>query len=147
MKRTSSAILALAISSITATAYAETQSQEFTPVTVNTKSAQADASGFVEGQSITGTTRNWYANEQLHRGAKFTYRKDGVATPTDRRINWVQGTIVKYNSGFTQGTVGLSTELAAYNEVALERDRKNLASNNGGAPGTRPGAEIGRAHV
>ena len=140
MKRTSSAILALAISSITATAYAETQSQEFTPVTVNTKSAQADASGFVEGQSITGTTRNWYANEQLHRGAKFTYRKDGVATPTDRRINWVQGTIVKYNSGFTQGTVGLSTELAAYNEVALERDRKNLASNNGGAPGTRPGA-------
>ncbi len=140
MKLTSSAILALAISGITATAYAETQSQEFTPVTVNTKSSQADATGFVEGQSISGTTRNWYANEQLHRGGKFTYRKDGVATPTDRRINWVQGTIVKYNSGFTQGAVGLSTEVAAYNEIALERDRENLASNNGGAPGTRPGA-------
>ncbi len=140
MKLSSSAILALAISSVTATAYAETQSQEFTPVTVNTKSAQADATGFVEGQSISGTTRNWYANEQLHRGGKFTYRKDGVATPTDRRINWVQGTIVKYNSGFTQGAVGLSTEVAAYNEIALERDRENLASNNGGAPGTRPGA-------
>lgn len=140
MKLSSSAILALAISGITATAYAETQSQEFTPVTVNTKSSQADATGFVEGQSISGTTRNWYANEQLHRGGKFTYRKDGVATPTDRRINWVQGTIVKYNSGFTQGAVGLSTEVAAYNEIALERDRENLASNNGGAPGTRPGA-------
>ena len=140
MKLSSTAILALAISSITATAYAENQSQAFTPVTVNDKSAQAEATGFLEGQSISGTTRNWYANEQLKRGGKFTYRKDGVATPTDRRINWVQGTIVKYNSGFTEGTVGFSTEVAAYNAIALERDRENLASNNGGAPGTRPGA-------
>lgn len=140
MKLSSTAILALAISSITATAYAETQSQAFTPVTVNEKSAQADATGFLEGSTISGTTRNWYANEQLKRGGKFTYRKDGVATPTDRRINWVQGTIVNFTSGFTQGTVGVSTEVAAYNAVALERDRKDLASNNGGAPGSRPGA-------
>lgn len=140
MKLSSTAILALAISSITATAYAEEQSQAFTPVTVNEKSAQADATGFLEGSTISGTTRNWYANEQLKRGGKFTYRKDGVATPTDRRINWVQGTIVNFNSGFTQGTVGVSTEVAAYNAVALERDRKDLASNNGGAPGSRPGA-------
>ncbi|MEO6676407.1 MAG: OprD family porin [Pseudomonas sp.] len=140
MKLSSTAILALAISSVTATAYAETQSQAFTPVTVNTSSAQADATGFLEGSTIKGTTRNWYANEQLKRGGKFTYRKDGVATPTDRRINWVQGTIVNFSSGFTQGTVGVSTEVAAYNAVALERDRKNLASNNGGAPGSRPGA-------
>ncbi len=140
MKLSSTAILALAISSITATAYAETQSQAFTPVTVNEKSAQAEATGFLEGQSISGSTRNWYANEQLKRGGKFAYRKDGVSTPTDRRINWVQGTIIKYNSGFTEGTVGFSTEVAAYNAIALERDRENLASNNGGAPGTRPGA-------
>ncbi|MFJ2389107.1 OprD family porin [Pseudomonas koreensis] len=140
MKLSSTAILALAISSITATAYAEEQSQAFTPVTVNEKSAQADATGFLEGSTISGTTRNWYANEQLKRGGKFTYRKDGVATPTDRRINWVQGTIVNFTSGFTQGTVGVSTEVAAYNAVALERDRKDLASNNGGAPGSRPGA-------
>ncbi|AXJ03239.1 outer membrane porin, OprD family [Pseudomonas fluorescens] len=140
MKLSNTAILALAISSITATAYAETQSQAFTPVTVNEKSAQAEATGFLEGSTVSGTTRNWYANEQLKRGGKFTYRKDGVATPTDRRINWVQGTIVKYNSGFTEGTVGFSTEVAAYNAIALERDRENLASNNGGAPGTRPGA-------
>ncbi|MEN5313149.1 OprD family porin [Pseudomonas koreensis] len=140
MKLSSTAILALAISSITATAYAETQSQAFTPVTVNEKSAQADATGFLEGSTISGTTRNWYANEQLKRGGKFTYRKDGVATPTDRRINWVQGTIVNFNSGFTQGTVGVSTEVAAYNAVALDRSRKDLASNNGGAPGSRPGA-------
>jgi len=140
MKLSSTALLALAISSVTATAYAETQSQAFTPVTVNEKSAQSEATGFVEGQSITGTTRNWYANEQLKRGANFSYKKDGVSTPTDRRINWVQGTIIKYNSGFTEGTVGVSTEVAAYNAIALDQDRKDLASNNGGAPGTRPGA-------
>ncbi|MBT9573406.1 MAG: OprD family porin [Pseudomonas umsongensis] len=140
MKLSSTALLALAISSITATAYAETQSQAYTPVTVNEKSAQSEATGFLEGQSITGTTRNWYANEQLKRGANFAYKKNGVSTPTDRRINWVQGTILKYNSGFTEGTVGVSTEVAAYNAIALDHDRKDLASNNGGAPGTRPGA-------
>lgn len=140
MKLSSTAILALAITSITATAYAETQSQAFTPVTVNEKSAQAEATGFLEGQSISGSTRNWYANEQLKRGGKFAYRKNGQSNETDRRINWVQGTIIKYNSGFTEGTVGFSTEVAAYNAIALERDRENLAANNGGAPGTRPGA-------
>ncbi|WP_434708379.1 OprD family porin [Pseudomonas sp. R1-1] len=140
MKLSSTAILALAISSITATAYAENQSQAFTPVTVNEKSAQAEATGFLEGQSISGSTRNWYANEQLKRGGKFAYRKNGQSNETDRRINWVQGTIIKYNSGFTEGTVGFSTEVAAYNAIALERDRENLAANNGGAPGTRPGA-------
>ncbi|QRK85155.1 OprD family porin [Pseudomonas granadensis] len=140
MKLSSTTILALAISSITATAYAETQSQAFTPVTVNEKSAQAEATGFLEGQSISGSTRNWYANEQLKRGGKFAYRKNGQSNETDRRINWVQGTIIKYNSGFTEGTVGFSTEVAAYNAIALERDRENLAANNGGAPGTRPGA-------
>lgn len=138
MKLSSTALLALAISSVTATAYAETQSQAFTPVTVKEKSAQSEATGFVEGQSITGTTRNWYANEQLKRGGKFAYSKDGSLAETDRRINWVQGTILKYNSGFTEGTVGFSTEVAAYNAVALERDRENMASGNGGAPKTGP---------
>jgi len=140
MKLSSTALLALAISSVTATACAESQSQAFTPVTVKEKSAQSAATGFVEGQSISGTTRNWYANEQLKRGGQFAYKKNGISTDTDRRINWVQGTIIKYNSGFTEGTVGISTEVAAYNAIALDRDRKDLASNNGGAPGTRPGA-------
>ena len=134
MKLSSTALLALAISSVTASAYAETQSQAYTPVTVKEKSAQSEATGFVEGQSITGSTRNWYANEQLKRGGVFRYKKDGALQTTDRRINWVQGTILKYNSGFTEGTVGFSTEVAAYNAIALERDRKDLASADGGVP-------------
>ncbi|WP_282877048.1 OprD family outer membrane porin [Pseudomonas peli] len=43
-----------------------------------------------------------------------------MATSTDRRTNWVQGTILKYSSGFTEGTVGVSTEVAAYNAIALD---------------------------
>ncbi|MEZ1318952.1 OprD family porin [Pseudomonas fluorescens] len=138
MKLSSTAILALAISSITATAYAETQSQAFTPVTVKEKSAQSEATGFIDGQSLGGTTRNWYANEQLKRDGKFKYNKNGALLDTDRRINWVQGTILKYNSGFTEGTIGFSTEIAAYNAIALDRDREDLAAGNGGAPKTGP---------
>jgi len=126
--------LALAISSATVMAHADTQSQDFVPTALNPTHAQEQAKGFFEEQSISGTTRNWYANEQLKRGGKFKYNDHGVLTPTDRRINWLQGTIVKYNSGFTEGTVGVATEVAAYNAVALERDTQRLASANGGAP-------------
>src|SRR5690606_6376235 len=126
MKLSSTAILALAISSVTATAYAETQSQAFTPVTVKEKSAQSEATGFVEGQSISGTTRNWYANEDKQRGGTFTYERHGQELTGTRRINWVQGTILNYTSGFTQGTVGFNTEVAAYNAIALDRSREDI---------------------
>ena len=43
MKLSSKALLALAISSITATAYAETQSQDFVPTTLAGASAQSEA--------------------------------------------------------------------------------------------------------
>ncbi|MGE8454158.1 MAG: outer membrane porin, OprD family, partial [Pseudomonadales bacterium] len=67
MKLSSSALLALAISSITASAYAENVSQDFVPTELNATSAQAETKGFIEGQSLSGTTRNWYANELKRR--------------------------------------------------------------------------------
>lgn len=137
MKLSSTAILALAISSITATAYAEPASQEFVPTTLAGSSAQSEAKGFIDGQSLGGTTRNWYANELRRRDDRFSYVKNSdknttptVRTPTPRRINWVQGTIVNYTSGFTQGTVGVSTEVAAYNAIVLDRDRKDIAGGS-----------------
>ena len=137
MKLSSTAILALAISSITATAYAEPASQEFVPTTLAGSSAQSEAKGFIDGQSLGGTTRNWYANELKRRDDRFSYVKNSdkntsplVKTPTARRINWVQGTIVNYTSGFTQGTVGVSTEVAAYNAIVLDRDRKDIAGGS-----------------
>ena len=130
MKLSSSALLALAISSITATACAENVSQDFVPTVKNSTNVQAETKGFIEGQSLSGTTRNWYANELKRRDDRFSYNHNGQATSTPRRINWVQGTILNYSSGFTEGTVGVSTEVAAYNAIALDRDRKHIAGKN-----------------
>ncbi|QXG24455.1 OprD family porin [Pseudomonas viridiflava] len=143
MKTTSTALLALSLSSFGAMVQAEPASQTFVPTELSTKNAQAEANGFLEDQHLTGTTRNWYANELFRRDNRFTYTKDGVDKETPRRINWQQGTIVNYTSGFTQGTVGFSTELALYNAVALERDiddfvprsNRTLADSDGDAVG------------
>ncbi|MBX8486662.1 OprD family porin [Pseudomonas cichorii] len=142
MKKTSTALLALSLSSFGAVAQAD-ESNTFVPTQLSTSNAQDEAKGFFEDQHLTGTTRNWYSNELRRRDDRFSYRKNGVVTPTPRRINWVQGTIVNYSSGFTQGTVGFGTELALYNAIALDRDRKDiagggnrtLAENNGDAVG------------
>ncbi|AZP69612.1 outer membrane porin, OprD family [Pseudomonas poae] len=136
MKLSSKALLALAISTITATAYAETQSQDFVPTTLAGSSAQSEAKGFIEGSSLGGTTRNWYSNEMKFRGDRFGYYKNAadkaadVKTNVSRRYNWAQGTIVNYSSGFTQGTVGVATEVAAYNAIALIRDQKDIAGGS-----------------
>lgn len=141
MKLSSKALLALAISSITATAFAETQSQDFVPTTLAGTSAQSEAKGFVDGASLGGTTRNWFSNEQKFRGGKFTYQKHGEARTDAYRTNWVQGTILNLSSGFTQGTVGVATEVAAYNAIVLDRSKRDikggsnrtLADSNGDA--------------
>ncbi|PRA28924.1 OprD family outer membrane porin [Pseudomonas poae] len=126
MKLSSKALLALAISSITATAYAETQSQDFVPTTLAGSSAQSEAKGFIDGQSLGGTTRNWFSNENKFRGQKFTYQKHGQDRTDAYRTNWVQGTILNYSSGFTQGTVGVATEVAAYNAIVLDRSKRDI---------------------
>ena len=131
MRVTNSALLALSISSLAAMANAEDVSQTFVPTELKTgASSQSEASGFIEGQSLSGTTRNWYANELKRNKGRFTYNDHGVEKTTPRRINWVQGTILDYSSGFTQGTVGFSTEVAAYNAIALDRDVNDIAGKN-----------------
>jgi hypothetical protein len=131
MRVTSSALLALSISSLAAMANAEEVSQTFVPTQLKTgASSQSEANGFIEGQSLSGTTRNWYANELKRNNGRFTYNDHGVEKTTPRRINWVQGTILDYSSGFTQGTVGFSTEVAAYNAIALDRDVNDIAGKN-----------------
>ncbi len=131
MKLNTTAVLALALSGLSATAYAEPASQAFIPVAVKDTSAQAQASGFIEGQNLSGSTRNWYASERAKRGPLWNYTNgDGTRVPTSSRDNWVQGTILNYSSGFTQGIVGISTEVAAYNAIALERDREKVDGPN-----------------
>ncbi|AUO25585.1 OprD family porin [Pseudomonas sp. D8002] len=126
MKLSSTALLALAISSITANAYADPASQDFVPTTLAGTSAQSEAKGFIDGASLGGTTRNWFSNEQRFRGSKFTYQKHGEARTDNYRTNWVQGTILNATSGFTQGTVGVSTEVAVYNALVLDRSKRDI---------------------
>jgi hypothetical protein len=123
--------LALAIGACCTLAQAETQSQDFVPVTLKSGSEQAEAKGFIDGQSLSGSTRNWYARERATRAPLFTQTKgDGTRRATHSRDNWLQGTILDYSSGFTQGTVGFAVEAAAYNAIALERGRAAVAGPN-----------------
>lgn len=137
MKHLITPALILTSSAWVCIADAAPQSQVFTPVAIKETDAQDAAPGFLEGQKVTGSTRNWYANEHRRFGATFGYTRDGVREPTDRRINWVQANILKYQSGFSQGEVGFAVEAAVYNAIALEQDRKDLASASAasGEPG------------
>ena len=101
MRRTTFTALALSLGALSATAQAKPVSQDFVPVTLKSSSEQAEATGFLEGQSLTGSTRNWYARERATRAPLFRYYKsDGTLHRTHSRDNWVQGTILNYSSGF-----------------------------------------------
>ncbi|MCS3511683.1 OprD family porin [Pseudomonas grimontii] len=144
MKLSSKALLALAISSITATAYAEPASQDFVPTTLAGASAQSEAKGFIDGQSLGGTTRNWYSTEKKFRGQRFSYEKHNQTRTDANRTNWVQGTILNYSSGFTQGTVGVATEVAAYNAVVLDRSKRDIKGGSNRTLADSDGDAVGQ---
>lgn len=113
------------------TGQAQAAAADFFELQLKNDSAQASAEGFFAGQQLSGTTRNWYARERAARGPLWRYSKsDGSRHESSRRENWVQGTILGYSSGFTQGTLGVATEVAAYNAIALERGRARVAGPN-----------------
>ena len=123
--------LALAIGTYCTTAQADTQSQDYVPFSLKAASEQEQANGFIDGQSLSGSTRNWYARERATRAPLWKYYKsDGTRHDTHSRDNWVQGTILNYSSGFTQGTVGFAVEAAGYNAIALEQGRAAVAGPN-----------------
>ena len=131
MRLTKTTALALSVGAFCSLAQAEPASQAYIPVSVKATSAQADAQGFVEGQSLSGSTRNWYARERATRAPLFKYyKRDGTRHDTHSRDNWLQGTILNYSSGFTQGTVGFAIEAAGYNAIALEQGRAAVGGPN-----------------
>ncbi len=131
MRSTTTTALALSLGALSALAQAEPASQDFYPLSLAQASAQDSAEGFFDGQSLSGTTRNWYARERATRAPLWKYTKrDGSRHDTHSRDNWLQGTILNYSSGFTQGTVGFAAQVAAYNAVALEQGRAAVAGPN-----------------
>lgn len=85
---------------------------------------QAGASGLFEGQSLTLTTRNFYSRENMKDSFTFRIPKAGGGSQRIHQRNaWVQGTVLKYSSGYTQGSIGFGFDVAAFNEIALERGK------------------------
>ncbi len=124
-------VTALALGAFSAMAQADPQSQAFFPLSLKSTSEQDQAKGFIDGQSLSGSTRNWYSRERATRAPLFKYYKhDGSQHDSHSRDNWLQGTILRYRSGFTQGTVGFAVEAAGYNAIALERGRAAVAGPN-----------------
>lgn len=165
-KDQSRATLALAL--LAATGAAGAEEQPMPPVPENPSYAaqvqnipavdkpvkgQAGATGFIEGQSLTLSTRNFAAREQMKDSFGFTIPKDGGREHTHSRRAWVQGTQLKYSSGYTQGTIGFGLDVAAFNAINLERGKgriggggnRTLADSNG--HGVEEWSKLGIANV
>jgi hypothetical protein len=98
------------------------------PAVTKPVKGQATATGLIEGQALTLTTRNFAARERLGDNNFFRIRKsDGSSELTHDRTTWVQGTVLKYSSGYTEGTVGLGLDVAAFNAINLEQGRGRIA--------------------
>ena len=75
--------------------------------------AEDKAEGFIEGSSLSVLNRNFYFNRD--------YRK-GQSSPTGNGYSeaWAQGIIGRFESGFTQGTVGVGVDAFAMMGLKLD---------------------------
>jgi len=87
---------------------------------------QSESKGFVEDSKLTLLNRNYYFNRD---------RKGG----SNDQIDWTQGFLMNYASGFTQGTVGVGVDAFGYLGIKLDGGRGtsgtgNLPTNSRGEP-------------
>ncbi|NWD66497.1 OprD family porin [Pseudomonas gingeri] len=84
---------------------------------------QADATGFIEGAKSTLGLRNFYIN---------TDNRDRDANKAGQSLNseWGQGFDLRFNSGYTQGTVGFGLDVIALTAIKLD--------SGGGSNGATP---------
>ncbi|MFL4027100.1 OprD family outer membrane porin [Pseudomonas aeruginosa] len=105
---------------------------------------QAGASGLFEGQSLTLTTRNFYSRENMKDSFTFRIPKAGGGSQRIHQRNaWVQGTVLKYSSGYTQGSIGFGFDVAAFNEIALERGKGRIGGGGNRTLANSDGEAIG----
>jgi len=83
--------------------------------------AEEKSEGFIEGSSLTVLNRNFYFNRD---------HRNGQSSPTGNGYSeaWAHGVIGRFESGFTQGTVGLGVD--AFAMMGLKLDTGN--GRNGG---------------
>jgi imipenem/basic amino acid-specific outer membrane pore len=75
------------------------------------QAGQADAKGFLEGDTLDLISRNLYYNMDRHNPGSGDNRE------------WGQGFQLDYVSGFTEGTVGFGVDLSAYTGIKLDSGR------------------------
>ncbi|MNO38339.1 Porin D precursor [compost metagenome] len=92
-------------------------------------SAQAEdkPEGFIEGSSLTVLNRNFYFNRDHRDGSAPTFNS-GKGNSNGYSEAWAHAIITKFNSGFTQGTVGVGVD--AFAMIGMKLDTG--AGRNGG---------------
>ena len=76
----------------------------------------------------------------------FTFRipkAGGGSQRIHQRNAWVQGTVLKYSSGYTQGSIGFGFDVAAFNEIALERGKGRIGGGGNRTLANSDGEAIG----
>ncbi|MDP9031859.1 MAG: OprD family porin, partial [Pseudomonadota bacterium] len=94
------------------------------------ENAQASAPGFLEGSTLDLNLRHYYSNQHTQRTTHLSIKKAGGVEPTRVRETWVQTSMLKYSSGYTQGLIGVGVDAGIFSAVNLERGHGKVA--NGG---------------
>ena len=101
-------------------------------------SSQDDAKGFVEDSTLTSKTRMLYMNRDFRNGAGNKQQADG-SFKSGYREDWGLSELLNYQSGFTQGTIGVGVDAFAMGTARLDggagRQGNGLfASKSDGSP-------------
>ncbi|MDY7073940.1 hypothetical protein PshuTeo2_40970 [Pseudomonas hunanensis] len=81
----------------------------------------AGASGFVDDSKLKLQLRNVYFNENFRDEQGMSAR--AAATAKSERVEWAQGFLLDYQSGFTQGTLGVGLDALGLLGVRLDSGR------------------------
>jgi len=79
------------------------------------------AAGFIEDSALKLQLRNVYFNENFRDEQGLSAR--AAATAKSERVEWAQGFLLDYASGFTQGTLGVGLDAMALVGVRLDSGR------------------------
>ena len=82
-------------------------------------SSQDESKGFIEDSSLTSKTRMLYMNRDFRNGGG-NIAKPGGGFKSGYRESWGLSELLNYESGFTQGTVGVGVDAFAMGTVRLD---------------------------
>ena len=98
--------------------------------------AEEKAEGFIEGSSLSILNRNFYFNRDFRKG-------QSSGTGNGYSEEWAHGVIGRFESGFTQGTVGFGVD--AFAMLGIKLDSGDGRSGAGGSVDVMPYNNLGQA--